>query len=96
MNESCGREIKLGTQFAPLARFSFRMFLAPLVTVFFVSACVTHGDVGFLVAGTVTTKGGEPLSDVEVTLQLGSPVYEGITPVKEAHTTTDGGGKFRF
>ena len=55
-----------------------------------------HVDVAFYVEGTVTTKDGEPLSGVEVTLELGEPVYKAITPVKETHTITDGTGQFGF
>jgi hypothetical protein len=46
--------------------------------------CLAHRvhDSRFGVTGVVTAEDGSPLKDVEVTLDVDVPVYEGITAVK--------------
>ncbi|MFZ3366735.1 MAG: carboxypeptidase-like regulatory domain-containing protein [Candidatus Sulfotelmatobacter sp.] len=48
-------------------------------------------DYTFDVTGTVSADDGAPLQDVEVTLQVGTPVYEGVKPVNTQRVVTSKG-----
>jgi len=96
MNELCRCTIKSQTKVARPTRHGFRLVFILLLAFCLGTACTVHVDVAFDVAGTVTTRDGEPLSGVEVSLELSKPVYEAITPVRKARTVTDASGKFRF
>jgi len=53
-------------------------------------------DYMFSITGVVTAEDGTPLQDAEVNLELDSPVYEGVTPVKAVKRATNGSGGFVF
>jgi hypothetical protein len=48
-------------------------------------------DYTFDVTGTITGEDGGPLQDVEVVLQVDTPVYEGIKPVNTQRLVTSKG-----
>jgi hypothetical protein len=53
-------------------------------------------EYGFCIHGAVVAADGRAIPEVEVTLDLPSPVYEAITPVQHAERMTDAAGKFQF
>jgi hypothetical protein len=48
-------------------------------------------DYRFAVTGVVSAEDGTPINDVEVILNLETPVYEGITPIKTKRLTARDG-----
>jgi hypothetical protein len=48
-------------------------------------------DYVFDVTGSVAAEDGSPLKGVEVILRVGTPVYEGVTPVKTQRLLTNKG-----
>jgi hypothetical protein len=48
-------------------------------------------DYRFGVTGVVTAEDGTPVKDVEVVLNLDTPVYEGITPIRTKRLTASDG-----
>ena len=53
-------------------------------------------DYSFEARGTVTNEAGSPIPNVRVTLEVGIPVYQVITPVTRTDTYTDTDGNFSF
>ena len=53
-------------------------------------------DYIFAIDGVVTTEHGEPMQDVEVTLDVDGPVYKGVELIKTVKSTTDAKGGFSF
>jgi hypothetical protein len=48
-------------------------------------------DYHFIVTGTVGAESGAPLQNVEVILQVATPIYEALTPVRSQRLVTDNG-----
>jgi hypothetical protein len=53
-------------------------------------------DYAFLIQGAVVSANGQPITDVQVTLELPQPVFEAVTPVWYARRVTDAAGRFTF
>jgi carboxypeptidase family protein len=53
-------------------------------------------DYMFGITGVVTAQDGAPLQDVEITLEVNGPVYEGVEPVKTVKRLTNNTGGFVF
>jgi hypothetical protein len=53
-------------------------------------------DYMFAVQGTVVGDENQPLSGATVTLQVQTPVYAAVTPIKTKRATTDDKGRFLF
>jgi hypothetical protein len=53
-------------------------------------------DYMFSITGVVTTEDGTPLRDVELTLEVDGPVYEGTNSVKTVRRLTNSTGGFVF
>ncbi len=69
------------------------VLLIVLGCVFLTAGCAVRRDhdYRFGVTGFVTSEDGASLSDVEVVLNLDTPVYDGITPIKTARVTASNG-----
>ncbi len=62
----------------------------PLLVVACAARVRVH-DYSFDVIGFVAAEDGAPLLNVEVILQVDTPIYEGMTPVKSQRLVTDKG-----
>ena len=51
-------------------------------------------DYTFSITGVVTDESGQPIENVQITLEVHGPVYEGIAPVKTEQLLTNNTGGF--